>query len=188
MSTRGAGPSFRAITLTSNGGRLLDLKTACVVCPAFDIANTPHDQHPALPSFVGLWDTGASGTSITQAVVDKCGLQPFTMKKVQGAYGGPVDRPVYLVNIGLPNGVMIPNLAVVWGEMGGGIDVLIGMDIITLGDFAVTNEKGVTTFSFRIPSLHTIDYAKMANQEAARAGAFQRTNVNPAARQGKHRR
>ena len=41
-----------------------------------------------------------------------------------------------------------------------GPQVLIGMDIITLGDFAITNQNHTTTFSFRMPSLHTIDYQR----------------------------
>jgi uncharacterized protein YecA (UPF0149 family) len=47
-----------------------------------------------------------------------------------------------------------------------GIDVLIGMDIITLGDFSVTNFQGNTCMSFRVPSLHQIDYVEEANNEA----------------------
>jgi hypothetical protein len=39
-------------------------------------------------------------------------------------------------------------------------DVLIGMDIIGEGDFAVTHQDGKTTFSFRVPSLKTIDFRK----------------------------
>ena len=31
-------------------------------------------------------------------------------------------------------------------------DVIIGMDVICKGDFAITNLNGKTTFSFRIPS------------------------------------
>jgi hypothetical protein len=42
--------------------------------------------------------------------------------------------------------------------LAGGIEALIGMDIITLGDFSITNHKGVTCMSFRIPSGHEIDY------------------------------
>jgi hypothetical protein len=34
----------------------------------------------------------------------------------------------------------------------GGIDVLIGMDIIGSGDFSVTHHNGNTTFSFCCPS------------------------------------
>ena len=39
-----------------------------------------------------------------------------------------------------------------------GPDVLLGMDIITIGDFSITNQAGNTVFSFRVPSQHTIDY------------------------------
>ena len=45
-----------------------------------------------------------------------------------------------------------------------GIDFLIGMDIITLGDFSVTNLNGKTTFSFRYPSCETINYVKQAKE------------------------
>ena len=37
-------------------------------------------------------------------------------------------------------------------------DMLIGMDIITLCDFAITNKDGKTTFSFDIPSSRVTDY------------------------------
>ena len=39
-----------------------------------------------------------------------------------------------------------------------GADILIGMSIISQGDFAITNQGGKTTFSFRMPSSGTIDY------------------------------
>ena len=41
-------------------------------------------------------------------------------------------------------------------------DVLIGMDVITSGDFAVSNHNGKTVFSFRVPSVETTDYVKKA--------------------------
>ena len=41
-----------------------------------------------------------------------------------------------------------------------GIDVLIGMDIISKGDFAVSNYNGKTQFSFRLPSQEDVDYKK----------------------------
>ena len=37
------------------------------------------------------------------------------------------------------------------------------MDVITLGDFSITNHKGITCMSFRIPSSHEIDYVKNLN-------------------------
>ena len=44
-----------------------------------------------------------------------------------------------------------------------GIDVLIGMDIINRGDFAVSNRNGATSFSFRIPSVEDFDFAAEDN-------------------------
>lgn len=43
-------------------------------------------------------------------------------------------------------------------------DMLIGMDIISQGDFALTNRDGRTVFSFQIPSTHLYDFVK---QDAA---------------------
>ena len=63
----------------------------------------------------------------------------------------------------LPNNVGIAYVEVTEGDLMGE-DVLIGMDIITRGDFAITNVGGKTTFSFRIPSVETIDYCKQGNQ------------------------
>ena len=37
-------------------------------------------------------------------------------------------------------------------------DVLIGMNIITQGDFAVTNQNDKTMLSFRMPSRESIDF------------------------------
>ena len=37
-------------------------------------------------------------------------------------------------------------------------DILIGMDVITMCDFAITNKGGKTVFSFDIPSTRITDY------------------------------
>ena len=37
--------------------------------------------------------------------------------------------------------------------------MLIGMDIISKGDFAITHPGGHTKFSFRVPSQADIDFA-----------------------------
>ena len=38
--------------------------------------------------------------------------------------------------------------------------MLIGMDVINAGDFAITNKDGKTVFSFRIPSMERIDFTQ----------------------------
>jgi len=42
------------------------------------------------------------------------------------------------------------------------------MDVISLGDFAVTNFNGKTMFSFRTPSMAEIDFTKHSHIEPIR--------------------
>jgi len=105
-----------------------------------------------------LWDTGASFTCISKNVVQKLDLTSIGKRTiVTPSSSTTVNR--YLVNIKLPNNVEIVNLEVCDSEIGkGGFDVLVGMDIITRGDFAVSNYSGKTVFTFRTPSLRRTDY------------------------------
>ena len=70
-----------------------------------------------------------------------------------------VFRNSYLVDVGLPNSYIVPDIRVVDVDaLIGGADALIGMDIITPGDFSITNFNGQTMMSFRMPSVAHIDY------------------------------
>ena len=65
----------------------------------------------------------------------------------------------YRLNIMLPNNVTAKNIVVCDSDIDGlKIGALIGMDIICHGDFAVSNFKGKTAFTFRIPSQKKIAY------------------------------
>jgi len=46
------------------------------------------------------------------------------------------------------------------GTLGDDIGILIGMDVISCGDFAVTNRDNRTVFTFRMPSIARYDYVK----------------------------
>ena len=83
---------------------------------------------------------------------------PISATKVYGVAGLMV-ADVFLVNILLPNKVGVSELPVTLGKLFGA-DVLIGMDIIGQGDFAVTHPNGNTKFSFRMPSQADIDFVK----------------------------
>ncbi len=104
------------------------------------------------------WDTGATGTCISKELVAQLGLQPTGMINVQTPSGiGTMNK--YMINLILNNEVKITNLVVMDSEIGNqGIDVLIGMDIISIGDFAVSNFEGKTQFSFRIPSQEHVEF------------------------------
>lgn len=117
------------------------------------------EPQPPMETFDAIWDTGATNSVITQAVVTACGLTPSGVTDVRHAAGKSEKVPTYLVNIGLPNGVGYPGVRVSIGQFSGG-DILIGMDIIGTGDFAVTNVNGATKFSFRHPSMEVIDFVQ----------------------------
>lgn len=114
--------------------------------------------------FFAIWDTGATNTVITQKVVQECGLKPTGMVKVFHADGETITN-TYLVNIRLPNKVEVCQIRVTEGILTGQADVLIGMDIIGRGDFAVTNKNGKTVFSFRMPSVERIDFVEQPYKE-----------------------
>lgn len=108
------------------------------------------------------WDTGATGTAISKDVVEKLSLVP-TGKTTIETPSGSNDYNTYLVDVLLPNNVNISDAEVFDSEIGKqGIGVLIGMDIITLGDFSVSNYDGKTVFSFRTPSQQQTDYVRQA--------------------------
>jgi len=109
-------------------------------------------------SYKALWDTGATNSVITQDIVDGLSLKPIGMTKVHTA-SHTVDAEVYMISILLPNKICIPNLRVTKGNITG-YPMLIGMDVINKGDFAVTHHQGKTSFSFRSPSLCEIDFTK----------------------------
>lgn len=112
---------------------------------------------------VGIWDTGATGSAITKKVADSLGLIP-TGNTTVGTAAGPVLQNTYTIDIRLLNGVVIKDVIVTEVPvLSGNAEALIGMDIITLGDFSVTNHNNVTCMSFRIPSGHEIDYVANPN-------------------------
>lgn len=121
--------------------------------------------------YIAIWDTGATHSAITKRVADDLGLKSTGIVEVR--YGdGKASTNTYLVNIALPNNVMVPHVRVTEAQLIPDDNVsddkqpqlLIGMDIIGLGDFAVTNANNKTTFSFRIPSVEEIDFIPDAQE------------------------
>ena len=155
----------RSFTATSRGGLLRALETPCQACAAFDPATIPQNQHPKLEKFTAIWDTGATNSVITQRVVDVCGLKPTGMTQVHGIHG-PESAETFLVHIQLPNNVEFLYVKVTRGKLISA-DMLIGMDIITVGDFSITNVGKKTIFSFRVPSLKAVDFVKESQRAAA---------------------
>ena len=62
-----------------------------------------------------------------------------------------------MIDLKLSNGALISEIEVFRGELQE-VDVLICMDVIQLGDFAMTNRDQKTWLTFAIPSTRHLDF------------------------------
>ena len=152
-----------AFTTKYNGRARILYNTVGVSLPI-----TPEEAKTSqseVKNYLAIWDTGATHSAITKRVVDDLGLKPTGVRETRHADGKSINN-TYLVNILLPNKVMFGNVRVTEVKLipddntsdDKQPQLLIGMDIIGIGDFAVTNADGKTTFSFRVPSVEEIDF------------------------------
>ena len=112
-----------------------------------------------------LWDTGASNSCISRSVIDTLKLIP-TGSEIVTTPSGAAIMDVFLVDIELPNNITVTNVPVCGSEIGEqGLEILIGMDIIRLGSFAVSNYNGHPAFTFRVPSNRKIDFVADINRQ-----------------------
>jgi hypothetical protein len=145
-------PEIKAFTVEYSGLTKV-LETDCKVRESCNRAEQRDTWN-----FKALWDTGAMGSVISTGVVNLLGLKPTGRAKIFHANGSSIVN-TYFVDIVLPNNVVFPHLYVTEGDLSG-TDVLIGMDIISAGDFSISSSLQKTKFSFQIPSTHDTDYVK----------------------------
>jgi len=152
---------FHAFTTRSNGGLLNELINDIGISFPFDPQTSTHN--PKIFKVKALWDTGATNCVITKQTAIKVGLKPFTKTKVFHAKGESIEN-VYKLNLYLPNGIALSNINATECEDAERFGFIIGMNVINLGDFSITNVAGNTVFSFRFPSIKEIDYVKESSQ------------------------
>ena len=155
--------SFQAFTVKANG-TLNRIITDIAVRPAFDPASPPNPPPPRIAT-KALWDTGATKSVISHDPVKSLGLTPVGTTNVNHG-GGSSRSPTYLVNFDLPHKVGVTGALVTEfpAPADGSFGAIVGMDVICLGDFAITNVSGRTWVSFRTPSCAAIDYVVEANK------------------------
>jgi len=157
-----SSPHFSAFTIKFNG-QADRIVTDVRLFPAFDPQSYKTPPYPAF-STKALWDTGATKSVITDATAKSMNLVAVGRTKVSHA-GGISESNTYLVNIFLPNNVGVAGVLVVEvNNIVGDFGAIIGMDIISGGDFAITNVGGETWMTFRTPSIAHIDYVADAIQ------------------------
>lgn len=128
--------------------------------------------------YKAVWDTGATSTCITPKVVKEIGLKPSGKTHINGA-DGKIKKAVatYKIDMILTQKTLVQGINAAELVNLKSCDILIGMDVITLGDFSITNEKRKTIFSFRTPSIKDVDFVEEFNK--ARAGIGKTTNKTP---------
>ena len=152
---------IQAFTLRFNG-RADRIITDLRVSDAFD-PQLPPEKHPPLTDTKALWDTGSTGSVISEDLAKRLGLTATGKATVNHA-GGKGDFPTYVVNLFLPNSVAIAGVQVTSCPTQPGFEAIVGMNIICHGDLSITNEGGLTVVSFRTPSIKAIDYVESANR------------------------
>ena len=121
--------------------------------PAYD----PKSQQlpPPFTTCVAVWNTASTITAITRTLAQHCGLDATPLT-------GTPDIARHVINLKLPNNVELIALSVVsianLPIEGKRAQMLIGMDVIGGGDFAISNYGGGTMFTFRSPSQGSIDF------------------------------
>jgi len=117
-----------------------------------------------------LWDTGAVGTCIQPWLKDRLNLRLYNPSGMLTGVGGSIKAYIALVDIHLAYNLIIQDHPVHIVEFPGNADILIGMDILSMGNFAVCNADNITSFSFIIPPfpehINFIDRAEAANKES----------------------
>ena len=119
-----------------------------------------------------IWDTGATNTSITKRLAAAINLKKFSKAEIRGVHGTK-EVPVFYAKVTLQNksiSLEIPITGCDELSNDGSVGLLIGMDIISKGDFCVSNYQGKTTMTFRTPSVECTDYA----QEVTEANKYLR--------------
>lgn len=105
-----------------------------------------------------LWDTGATNCVVTKETAKRLGLRSVGKTVAQHA-GGASETNIYLVQLFLPNKFTL-SVRVTECDNSSEFGLIIGMDVISKGDFSITNVNGQTAVSFRMPSLERIDYVQ----------------------------
>jgi len=106
-----------------------------------------------------LWDTGAMVSVVSPEIVRKLNLEIVDTVEIAGINGESLAE-VTIISIHFPNGAVIEDIRVAICGMSPGNEMIIGMDVITQMDIAITNGGGQTQFSFAIPPFESrIDFS-----------------------------
>jgi hypothetical protein len=99
-----------------------------------------------------IWDTGATSTVISPDAAKKIDLVSIDKLGVYGV-NSYTEVDVSIASIILPNSIVLRNKRITVCRLPPAVDMLIGMDIIGMGDLFICNTGNRTLFSYAVPPL-----------------------------------
>ena len=108
------------------------------------------DQQRRVKALRAMWDTGSNATILSTKLVSELRPDHFGQGGMTGV-GGQSEGDTYLMHVSLPTGDIITYQEVYEANQGD-YDAIIGMDIITRGNFHLDCDHGETLFSFELPN------------------------------------
>ena len=105
-----------------------------------------------------VWNTGSARSQLSRKLIEEMSLEPI-IRKQPGQ-----TQLFYKVDVYLPNKVRMAEVEMTEMDkslLDLGVEGVIGMDIISLGDCSLSHHGGKTFFSFRVPALGGVDYVKL---------------------------
>ena len=134
----------------------------------FDVVMSPatlgerNYSNPVRRRCRAMWSTGAARSQLSRKLIEELGLEVI-VKEEEGK-----QQLFYGLDVYLPNKVRMAKVEMTEIEHAlpySGIECIIGMDIISMGDCSVSHSDGNTFFSFRVPSLGGTDYVEQSNKQ-----------------------
>ena len=117
-----------------------------------EVSKFTTDGEPDFKTFSAIIDTGATITCVSPSIAAKLGLEQIGLMRVAGVHNSTEDCPLYSAEIRLDGGIVLDQSVV--GAKPAGSDILIGMDLLSRGDFSLShNKNGEMIFSFIYPPL-----------------------------------
>jgi hypothetical protein len=101
-----------------------------------------------------MWDTGSMGTCVSTKLARHLGLVPLKAIRLASLHGDSLVNQCFM-DIMLPDGIVVQNVKVMEIETPNDFDIIIGMNIIRLGDFSLCNDHGNTVMTFSLPASNT---------------------------------
>ena len=133
---------------TINYGQIVEsVVTECIVSNV-DVGDNSKQSNGE--RILAIWDSGATSSIITRNIIDKLKLQPVGVCQVAGIHGTEYEY-TYYVDLMVPGEMTFKTLEVTEGDLED-VDVLIGMDVISQGDFCISNGNNETIVAFRSPA------------------------------------